>query len=58
MSPALEPVAFTADEAGEFDPGASQGLISVFAESVFVFDITATDTDGNSLTGQIEISTG
>jgi len=50
---------FTADADGSFDPGNSQGLISVFANTVFTLEVTATATDayGNALAGQITIST-
>ena len=44
---------FTADADGSFDPGNSQGLISVFANTVFTLEVTATGAYGNALTGQI-----
>lgn len=36
----------------------NEGLISVVADTGFVFVVTATDSNRNSLTGRIEISTG
>lgn len=58
VSPMLEPIKFIADADGLFDPGNRAGAISAFADTVFTFDVTAIDADGNPLTGQIEISTG
>jgi len=52
------PITFTADADGSFDPGNSQGLMSVFADTEFTFEVFAVDVDGNPLTGQITISTG
>lgn len=49
---------FNADADGAFDPGSSQGNMSVYADTEFTFEVTATDADGNPLTGQITISTG
>ena len=58
VSPLLEPITFTADPDGAFDPGNTTGVISVVADTVFTFDVSATDAGGSPLVGQIEISTG
>ena len=52
------PLKYTVGDDGSFDPGSSSGVMAVFADTEFTFDVTATDADGNALTGQIEIPAG
>ena len=52
------PMVYPVGDDGSFDLGNSQGLMSVFADTEFTFEVVAVDADGNPLTGQIEISTG
>ena len=52
------PMVYPVGDDGSFDLGNSQGLMSVFADTEFTFEVFAVDADGNPLTGQIEISTG
>jgi hypothetical protein len=54
---AVGPMSYTVDDDGSFDPGNSSGVMSVFSGTEFVFDVTATDADGNVLSGQIAIAT-
>ena len=55
------PITFTADDEGSF--GTDQavgdvGVMSFIVGSEFIFDVTATDSDGQPLTGQIVIASG
>jgi len=55
------PITFTADADGAFatDQAAGDvGVLSFVVGTEFVFDVTATDADGDPLTGQIVIASG
>jgi hypothetical protein len=55
------PITFTADDEGSFatDQAAGDvGVLSFVVGTEFIFDVTATDADGNPLTGQIVIASG
>ena len=55
------PITFTADDEGSFgtDQAARDvGVLSFIVGTEFIFDVTATDSDGQPLTGQIVIASG
>ena len=55
------PITFTADDEGSFatDQAAGDvGVLSFIVGTEFIFDVTATDSDDQPLTGQIVIASG
>lgn len=55
------PITFTADDEGSFgtDRAARDvGVLSFIVGTEFIFDVTATDSDGQPLIGQIVIASG
>ncbi len=52
------PVTFTADDDGSFATDQAAGVMSFIVGTEFIFDVTATDANGQPLTGQIVIASG